>query len=275
MFLLLPISLPVWNLLPKLRFLQFPWRWLVVTEAPIGILVAAAIWPTRRWLRAVVITASTVAFLVITAVTLHLFHQHCDSEDRVSSMLAVYRSGQGFEGSDEYAPTSADNSLMAVGLPDACLTTNPAVVLASSDDGNTPQWDPANPHCDATYGWLHDTRKNPAEHLHLIANTPHAGFLILRLRNYAAWRVNVNHQTVALDAHRGLGALPRRDDGLMAVPVPQGPVQVDVDWMITGDVVMGRMVSLMSLGYLFIVFLIERKLNSAETLSRSSQPHLG
>jgi len=45
--------------------------------------------------------------------------------------------------------------------------------------------------------------------------------------------------------------------------------------MITGDVVMGRMVSLMSLGYLVIVFLIERKLNFATTLARKPQPQLG
>jgi hypothetical protein len=55
LLLQLPISLPIWNLLPKLRFLQFPWRWLVALEAPMGILLAAAIWPgpsARRWKRA-------------------------------------------------------------------------------------------------------------------------------------------------------------------------------------------------------------------------------
>src|ERR1700723_2686070 len=54
LFLLLPISLPVWDLLPKLRFLQFPWRWLLVVEAPMGIFFAAAVWPGNarmRWLR--------------------------------------------------------------------------------------------------------------------------------------------------------------------------------------------------------------------------------
>ena len=153
---------------------------------------------------------------------------------------------------------------MAVGLPDACLTTNPSVVLASSDDGNTPQWDPANSHCDATYSWLRRAGKSSPEHLHLSAETPHAGFLILHLRNYAAWKINVNGQTVALDARPLYGSLPHRDDGLMAVPVPQGPVQLDVDWTITADVVMGRLVSLMSLGYLVVVFLIERKLNAGK-----------
>jgi 6-pyruvoyl-tetrahydropterin synthase related domain len=271
LLLQLPISLPIWNSLPKLRFLQFPWRWLVVTEAPLGIFVAAAIWPTRRWLRAAVIAACSSAFLVITAITLFLFHQHCDAEDSVIGMLGAFHNGQGFQGSDEYAPPAADNTLVAVGLPDACLTTNPAVVLAASDDGNLPEWDPTNSHCDATYSWIRRKGKLSPEHLRLAAEAPHAGFLILRLRNYAAWKVNVNGETVALGARPIYGSLPHRDDGLMAVPVPQGPVQLDVDWTITGDMVMGRMVSLMSLGYLVVLFLIERKLTATPKASAATR----
>jgi len=270
LLLQLPISLPIWNLLPKLRFLQFPWRWLVTLEAPLGIFIAAAIWPTWRWLRVAVIAASSVSFLIVTAVTLYLFHQPCDAEDKVSSMLIAFRSGQGFEGTDEYAPPGADNSLMAIGLPDACLTPNPAVVLAASTDGNIPEWDPANGHCDATYSWLRRNGQFSPEHLRLAADIPHPGFLVLHLRNYAAWKVDLNGQTVALGAHPIYGALPRRDDGLMAVPVSQGPVQLDVDWTITGDVVMGRMISLMSLGYLVVLLLIERKLATPESSTRTS-----
>ena len=50
----------------------------------------------------------------------------------------------------------------------------------------------------------------------------------------------------------------------MAVPVPEGSVRLDVDWTTTGDVVMGRLLSLMSLGYFTVLFLIERKLNVAQ-----------
>ncbi len=255
-----PISLPVWNLLPKLRFLQFPWRWLVVVEAPLGIFFAAAVWPARRSRRVLAIGASTAIFLSITAVTLFVFHQDCDSEDSVHGMLAAYRSGQGFEGTDEYAPPGADNSLMAIGLPDACLSSNPDVVLAKSDDGNIPEWDPANGHCDATYSWLRHFGRLSPEHLRLDAETPHAGFLILHLRDYAAWKVNVNGRDIAFGAKAAYPKLPRRDDGLMAVPVPQGAVQLDVDWITTGDVIMGRLLSIMSLGYLIVLFLVERKL---------------
>jgi len=263
LLLQLPISLPIWNLLPKLRFLQFPWRWLVVLQAPLGIFFAAAIWPTRRWFRIAVIAVCSAILLSIFVVTLLIFHQSCDAEDKVSGMLSAFRGGQGFQGTDEYAPPGADNSLMAIGLPDACLTTNFAIVLAKADDGNIPEWNPANGRCDATYSWLRRNGQLSPEHLRLAANIPHPGFLVLHLRNYAAWKIEVNGQTVALGARSNSVSLPHRDDGLMAVPVPQGPVQLHVDWTTTGDVVMGRMISLMSLGYLTIVFLIERKLNAA------------
>ena len=36
-------------------------------------------------------------------------------------------------------------------------------------------------------------------------------------------------------------ALPERDDGLMAVPVPQGPVELTVDWTTTRDVLIGAL----------------------------------
>ena len=48
LFLLLPVSLPVWNGLPELRTLPFPWRWLVVLEAPMAICFASAAWFDRR-----------------------------------------------------------------------------------------------------------------------------------------------------------------------------------------------------------------------------------
>lgn len=258
-----PISLPLWNILPKLRFLQFPWRWLVVVEAPLGIFFAAAIWDARRWRRVVALGVSSAIFLSILVVTLFIFHQDCDSEDSVRGMLAVYRNGQGFQGTDEYAPPGADDSLMAVGLPDACLSNSANVVLAKADDGNTPEWDPANGHCDATYSWLRHYGRLSPEHLRLDAETPHTGYLILHLRDYAAWRVNLNGRDVAFGANAAYPKLPRRDDGLMAVPVPQGAVQLDVDWITTGDVVMGRLLSLMSLGYIAVLYLVERKLNAA------------
>ena len=48
LFLQFPASAFLWNTLPKMRFLQFPWRWLVVLEAPMGIFFASALWAGGR-----------------------------------------------------------------------------------------------------------------------------------------------------------------------------------------------------------------------------------
>jgi hypothetical protein len=271
LLLQLPFSLPIWNALPKLRFLQFPWRWLVVLEAPLGIFFAAALWSTRRRLRITVITASALMFLATILVSVFLFHQFCDEEDAVLPMIATYRSGQGFEGSDEYAPPGADDSVVAVGLPDACLTTDPEIVLAKSEDGNVPEWDPANGHCDATYKWQPRNGRLSPEHLRLAADIPRAGFLILHLRNYAAWQVRVNGRLIAFAADSVLPSLPRRDDGLMAVLVSKGPVQISIDWGTTPDVVTGRWLSAIALILLIALYATERRLKSHPS-DRPSQP---
>lgn len=275
LLLQLPFSLPLWNALPKLRFLQFPWRWLVVLEAPLGIFFAAAVWTSRRWARIFVIAGCTAIFLGTTAFTLFVFHQDCDAEDAVKGMLTAYKAGQGFEGADEYAPPGADNDLMAIGIPDACLTTNPEEVLAASDDGNIPEWDPANGHCNATYSWQRHNGRFSAEHLRLSADIPHQGFLILHLRNYATWQIRVNGTLLAFGADPMLPPLPHRPDGLMVVPVAQGHTDLTIDWATTSDEVAGRWLSFLALLGLGGLFLAERRSAAHAQSVRPSQSEPG
>jgi len=266
-----PISMPIWGTLPKLRFLQFPWRWLVVLEAPMGIFFASAVWPARRWLRNLVVACCSAMFLGTTAISLLTLHQPCDADDRVSGMLAVYRNGQGFEGVDEYAPPHADNSLAAVALPDACLNTNPAVVLAVAADGNVPEWDPANGHCDATYSWIRIDGQLSPEHRRLVADTPHAGFLILHLREYAAWQIRANGNLLAFGADPLFPPLPHRDDGLMAVPVPAGHLELAIDWTTTRDEIIGRWLTALAAILLAGLYFAERSSPHTPAM-HSSQP---
>jgi len=248
LLLQLPVSLPVWNLLPKLRFLQFPWRWLVVLEAPMAIFIASAVWPrnkageaARRWPRIAILSICTACFVAMTVFSGRVFFQVCDDEDAVQPMSAAYRSGAGFTGTDEYAPPGADNTLVPTGLPFACLVTDPSIALATiragetTDSGN-PAWDPAQRTCGATFAPTPPNAQqlNP-EHLNFSADIPHPGFLILRLRNYPAWRVMVNGSLIA--------TRPTRDDGLMALPVPPGTVRLSADWTATPDVLAGRFLS--------------------------------
>jgi hypothetical protein len=248
----LPISLPLWNLLPKLRFLQFPWRWLVVLEAPVGIFFAMAVWPTRRWLRAVLIAVCAAAFLAASAWAGLRYFQPCDDEDAVSAMLSVYRTGAGFEGTGEYSPPEADNTLVATGLPSACLVADPATKLGVIDIlGANPDWWVEQGSCLATYTASPVPGQNPAEHLRIHASLRQSGYLILRLCVYPAWRVTVNGRPVS--------DLPQREDGLMAVPVQQGPIDVAVDWTTTPDVLAGRWLSALGVLALTALWLLERK----------------
>ena len=259
LFLQLPISLWVWDALPKLRFLQFPWRWLLVLEAPMALLIARGVWPTetaRRWLRIAVTTACVVFFIATSVATSRHFFSICSDDDTVASQLDVYRRGTGLEGVDEYAPPGAQNSLLAEGSPEACLTASAYTILGAepsdADSENThPVWDPKHGNCDATYPAAPYARKARAEHLRITAVAQHAGYVILRLRSYPAWQVRVNGQLVQ--------SLPERDDGLIAVPVPQGHFDLTVDWSTTGDVIVGRWLSLIALVLLISLFALEQK----------------
>jgi hypothetical protein len=258
LFLQFPASRPLWNLLPELRFLQFPWRWLLVLEAPMAICLVSAVWPApsaRRWRRVAVVTACMMVFLAMTAFAEREFFQSCDEEDAVPGMLDTYRSGQGFIGTNEYEPMGADNSLVATGLPAACLVSDPATVLGkgSGEPDAAPVWDAAQGSCEQTFAASPARATNHAEHFEIVANTGQAGYLILRLRSYPAWRVMVNRRLIA--------GLPKRDDGLMAVPVPKGPVDLTVDWTTTPDVVAGRWLSGLALILLAALFLLERRKN--------------
>ena len=250
LFLLLPISLPVWNLLPKLRFLQFPWRWLTVLGAPMAIFFAAAVWPApsaRRWRRVAVVAACAALFLAASVFAATRFLQPCDQDDAVDSMVGVYRTGGGFEGYDEFEPPDSDSSLVATGLPDACLVTDPAIKLGIVDvQGANPDWWVEQKSCDrALTGqfWQPETKR-------LRAVVPHAGFLILRLRAYPAWRITLNG--------RVMESLPQRADGLIAVPVQLGPVDLAVTWTTTPDLLAGRWLSVLSLLLLTLLCSLER-----------------
>jgi hypothetical protein len=230
----LPVSWPLWNFLPKMRFLQFPWRWLVALEAPMGIFIAAAVWQARRWRQIGVVAVCGLGFAWMIHLAAHDYLQVCDDEDAVAPMLAVARSGAGFEGVDEYAPMGADESLAVKGLPLACLADQPDVELGKTNEDQVLEWNADQESCQPTFLAVLDSYRIRPENLHAFTKVERAGYLILRRRAYPAWRVKVNGKPAAVI---------QRDDGLMAVPVQQGRVQLDVDWTTTPDVIAGRCMS--------------------------------
>ena len=256
LFLLLPISLPLWLVLPKLRFLQFPWRWLVVVESPVAILFAAAAWPkasARRWQRNTVIAATALFLLATALISIKACFQPCDPDSTVSALIATLRTGAGTAGADEYAPPDADNTLIPTGLPAACLVADPSILLGLRDDptdpDTPPEWNPTQHSCQTTFS---AAPTSGPENLRITAQTSRSGYLILRLRAYPAWSITLNSQPVT--------RLPTRDDGLIAVPIPEGRIDLAVDWTTAPGTIAGRCISLLAALLLTLLCVFERRL---------------
>ncbi len=257
LFLLqLPISAPIWNLLPRLQFLQFPWRWLMVLDIPFAIFLALSTplasrrsqnWSAISWI---------VILLLFTGAATLVFFQFCDQDDNVDNQVALFHAGTGVEGTDEYAAAASDNSLIASGLPDGCLVSDPIQELGESDSGTTPAWYAEQGSCDDTY----TAQLWQSEHKLLQIDSDHDGFVVLRLSRYPAWRITVNGKLTT--------PLPNREDGLIAVPVTAGPSTIEVRWSTTPDVLQGRWISLASLVLLAGLWIGERRIREIRLSSR-------
>ena len=171
------------------------------------------------------------------------FYQYCDEEDEIRNQFAIFHNGSGSEGTDEYAPAGADNSLVASGLPDGCLVSDPDRQLGESDPNLAPVWYPEQGSCDDTF--TAELWQN--EHKLLQVDTDSAGFVILRLRRYPAWRITVNGQPANQLTDALAHPLPLREDGLIVVPVAAGPSTIEVQWSTTEDDRWGRWITAISL----------------------------
>ncbi len=247
LFLQFPVSLPVWHLLPKLWFLQFPWRWALVVEAPVGIFAACAIWTRAGWRRWALIAACAAVFAGEAWFAGTHFYLPCDDEDSVAGMMDAYAQQQGFDGADEYAPPETDEDLTTEGLPVACLASDPEVKVGESNEDSPPLvWSPDQKSCED----FHGAATGSVEHRQIRGVAARAGYLVLRLRQFPAWDVRVNGERI--------DEMPQRDDGLMAVPVQAGFVDVTVDWTTTPDVRLGGWISVFALIAAVGLWVVER-----------------
>jgi hypothetical protein len=240
LLLQLPISRVIWQYTPHLKFLQFPWRWLLALSI-VGCVLAAMVFQKPRWWAAVLIAAMAIGGSL-------LFFQPCDDEDAVAAQVAAFRLGQGTEGTDEYTPVGADNASIQQHLPLARVLRTAQDDTADSTNGDNPEWRAGDP--GSMVAKVNVQRWN-AEHWRVSVVTPGAGYAVLRLMDYPSWRVTV-------DGKQELSR-PAREDGLMAVPVPAGSHWIEVQWTATRDVVAGREVSAFALLALVVVARLERR----------------
>ncbi len=220
--LMIRISAILWEQLPKLRFVQFPWRWMAILAVPYAIFLAQAV--TRRktgWIWGVValaVAGGTGTVLVQQA--------WWDSED-IPVLREAIANDQGFEGTDEYDPLGDDRS----NLPEKA----PAVQIlpAEESEGRAPQARIA------IQKWTAEERI-----VAVISNEPlRVG---LRLLNYPAWRLEVNGKAVT----------PQRTEtnGQMILLLSPGTQRITARFVRTPDRTLGSAISVLSVLALLALF---------------------
>jgi hypothetical protein len=219
-------SVFLWEHLPKVRFVQFPWRWMGTLALPYAYFLGAAIARRRSgwiWSAAIIaIVGGTATFLVQNA--------WWDTED-IPVLRAAIASGQGFEGTDEYDPIGDDRYNLPEREPQV------EILLAEGSEGGTPKAEVRILRWTAEEKELQVTSDKPVR-------------VALRLLNFPAWRVEVNGVTV--------NPQQVEEPSQMVAPVPAGVSRVRVHFDSTYDRRLGGDLSIVSLLVLLVMSWVER-----------------
>jgi hypothetical protein len=210
--LLFPVSALVWKVAPKLRFMQFPWRWLLCLSMIFSLFVVFGL---RRWMARALVW---VAMLLLIAFGWHHFQPPWwdtvdDLHEMQDNMLAD-SSGTpaGYDGTDEYTPTGADSSAIDKGARRVTVEGPEHAAI------HVQQWN--------------------AESKLFTAEMSAPARLALHLFNYPAWEVEVNGRVVQ--------AVTRDGTGQMLIPVESGPNRVQITFTRTRDRTVGGWISLLT-----------------------------
>ena len=205
--LMFPVTLVLWEILPKLQFMQFPWRWLLCLSMIFAIFVTAGL--QRWWWRSVVgvLSISLIAF-AWHRVQAPWWDNAADLREMQDNMYT----SSGYEGTDEYTPTGASPSEID---KNARKVTVDGPARAAIE---VVRWD--------------------AEWKVIVAQVSASDRLALRLFAYPAWKAEVNGQTVETAVRAGTGQL--------LVPVEAGANRIELRFVRTWDRMVGGWISVLT-----------------------------
>jgi hypothetical protein len=206
--LLLSVSNLLWQHLPKFRFVQLPFRWLLCMNAALAMLLTIA---AKRWTSRLLASAVLLAAVILAGYRIQ--PPWWDTADDIREMSDALDDGTGYEGTDEYVPTGADPYELNKSLP-----------LVSNDTGA--------PVPSEMLAW------GPTEK-HFVVHAAKPESLGLRLFNYPAWHITVNGQPAA--------AQTAEVTGQMIFPILAGTNDVRVRFRRTTDRTIGDAISGVSL----------------------------
>ena len=245
-----PFTALLWDHLPELQFLQFPWRLLLLASVAAALLaVLAAVRVRRRWPVYSVIVLYAAGMMYWAAATRY---QPCDEEDNVAAQLVLFGGGAGFEGTDEYAAAGSDNGEIQQALPKVRLLSSPGADEGDDSVAPSPAW--VQPPSPVAPTQLRIDRWQPESAVVRVHPVTDA-YAVLRLERSPEW-------LVLLDGQPCGNACVARDDGLLTVHVPPGRwTTIDARYRTTADVFAGRTTTCMA--GLWVVAVAARRRSAA------------
>lgn len=206
--LLFPISLVLWKLLPKMQFMQFPWRWLLCLSMIFAVFVSLSL--QRWWMHT---TVCVLSILLIVAAWTRVQAPWWDNAADLREMQDNMESGAGYEGTDEYTPVGADPAAVEKEAPDVTLLGAARAAI------HVLRWD--------------------ASAKEFTAQMSAPDELAVKLFPYPAWKITVNGQDVQPTLRPGTGQ--------MLVAVHTGMNDVQIRFVRTWDRTLGGWISVLSL----------------------------
>jgi hypothetical protein len=213
--LMLPPTAWLWEHLPELRFIQFPWRWLLVLGFAFAFFAAAAGRLERRaiWWAIVTIAICTAATTISGDTTW--------SSDDVSSVVEDIRAGRGYDGIDGFEPMGAKT--------DELDDEQPLVG----------EYDPASGDIDQPETAQVNVLKWSAESKVFDVKSDEPVMLALKLLNYPAWQQKIDGNQ--------LPGTATTQNGQVLVSLSAGSHHVQVDFLRTRDRTVGGLISVLSI----------------------------
>jgi hypothetical protein len=217
--LMFPVSAVLWKFLPKMQFMQFPWRWLLCLSMIFTLFVALGM--RRWWWRAVV---CAISILVIVMAWRHIQPPWWDNAGDLLEMQDNMQAGRGYEGTDEYTPAGAEPGAIDKDARNVTVAGPAHAAIRVSRWG--------------------------AESKMFTAEMSAADQLALRLFRYPAWQAEVNGRVVQTAGS---------DTGQLLIPVEAGMNRVQIVFIRTWDRSAGGWISLLTVMSMIVWTLARRR----------------
>jgi len=221
--LMLNSSWILWEHLPKLQFVQFPWRWMGILALPYAYFAAAAV---RRWRPGWVWAVIVVMAAVGTAA--FLVHKAWWDSDDIPALQEAIASEKGFDGTDEYDPAKDDHTNLPATAPRVQILAEGAETAKPNGQVRIVKW--------------------TAEEKDLSVTSPEPLRLGVRLLDYPAWRVEVEGQQASPESPESTAQI--------ILPLPAGTQRINIRFARTRDRVWGAAISCLA-GILFLLLLFK------------------